>query len=253
MTAVLTKPFKEMPCYKRDIKAYIERMVEHRHKMQLQKFLLGLESLRVASAITSSRWPERDSPCVAPSTILRQERRDKFSSIAASANLEITFSSIIVNIKNSLRKEFDSNRTGSFGSTTATEREWNSSLFNGFPTSSSMKPYPCLKPNGNKMHYIRSKLKLKLTSKEISPATNANCGTLKGLRGQNANSDGRERIASPTVKAIYRTKEATTQISQHRDKRLLKHKNREDAAQKFSSESLDHPHSAITSYKPLTR
>ncbi|KAJ8451698.1 hypothetical protein Cgig2_018332 [Carnegiea gigantea] len=94
--------------------------------------------------------------------------------------------------------------TSSFGSTTATEREWNSSLFNG-------------------------------------------------LRGQNANSDGRERIASPTVKAIYRTKEATTQISQHRDKRLLKHKNREDAAQKFSSESLDHPHSAITSYKPLTR
>ncbi|KAJ8451695.1 hypothetical protein Cgig2_018329 [Carnegiea gigantea] len=124
---------------------------------------------------------------------------------------------------------------------------------NGFPTSSSMKPYPCLKPNGNKMHYVRSKLKLKLTSKEISPATNANCGTLKGLRGQNANSDGRERIASPTVKAIYRTKEATTQISQHRDKRLLKHKNREDAAQKFSSKSLDHPHSAITSYKPLTR
>ncbi|KAJ8451701.1 hypothetical protein Cgig2_018335 [Carnegiea gigantea] len=94
--------------------------------------------------------------------------------------------------------------TSSFGSTTATEREWNSSLFNG-------------------------------------------------LRGQNANSDSRERIASPTVKAIYRTKEATTQISQHRDKRLLKHKNREDAAQKFSSESLDHPHSAITSYKPLTR
>jgi len=66
-------------------------MVEHRHKMQPQKFSLGLESLRVASAsaITSSRWLERDSPWVAPSTILQKERRDKLSSIAASANLEI--------------------------------------------------------------------------------------------------------------------------------------------------------------------
>ncbi|KAJ8451690.1 hypothetical protein Cgig2_018324 [Carnegiea gigantea] len=66
-------------------------------------------------------------------------------------------------------------------------------------------------------------------------------GTLRNSMGQGVTMQilTGERIASPTVKAIYRPKEAKTQISQHTDKRLLKHKNREDAAQKFSSESLD--------------
>jgi len=58
-------------------------------------------------------------------------------------------------------------------------------------------------------------------------------------RDHNANSNRGESITSPTMKTINRPKETATWISQHIAKRLLKHKNREDAAQKFSSGLLD--------------